>query len=198
MTDEASVAAAAEKIADSFPRLDILVNNAGYLENRLKIAESDPEDWWKVFTVNVRGPYLVSRAFLPQILQKGGDKIIVNLTSIGAHLFHPAGSAYMVSKIALQRFTEFLDVDHGPDGVLTLSVHPGGVMTEMGKRLPEAIHATLTETPKLGADTIVFLTEKRPEWLAARYISATWDMDELFSKEDEIVKENKLMVRMIV
>lgn len=198
VTDEASVAAAAEKISESFPRLDILVNNAGYLEKRFKIAESDPEDWWKTWTINVKGPYLVSRAFLPQIIQKGGDKIIVNLSSIAVHLLSPGGSAYQTSKLALQRFTEFLDADHGPDGVLAFAVHPGGVLTDMGKRLPQSSHAALTETPKLAADTIVFLTEKRREWLAARYLSVTWDVEELLSKEDEIVKGDKLKVRMIV
>ncbi|KPM45831.1 hypothetical protein AK830_g687 [Neonectria ditissima] len=198
VTDEASVGAAAAKIAESFPRLDVLVNNAGYLEKRAKIAESDPEEWWKTWTVNVKGPYLVTRAFLPQILEKGGDKIIVNLGSIAAHLQAPGGSAYQTSKLAVQRFTEFLDADHGPDGVLTFTVHPGGVPTQMGLRLPKERHGALTETPKLPADTIVFLTEKRREWLAARYISVTWDVEELLSKEEEVVKGGKLKVRMIV
>lgn len=198
VTDEASVAAAAETIAQAFPRLDILVNNAGYLEKRAKIRESDPEEWWKTWTVNVKGPYLVTRAFLPQIIDRGGEKIIVNLSSIAVHLLSPGGSAYQTSKLAVQRFTEFLDADHGPDGVLTFAIHPGGVLTDMGKRLPVERHAALTETPKLCADTIVFLTETRRDWLAARYLSATWDVEELLSKEKEIVEGDKLKVRMII
>ena len=173
VTEEDSVAAAAEKIAQSFPRLDILVNNAGYLEKRAKIGESDPEEWWKTWTVNVKGPYLVTRAFLPQILERGGEKTIINLSSIAAHLLSPGTSAYQTSKLGVQRFTEFLDADHGPDGILTFGIHPGGVLTDMGKRLPKERHVALTETPKLAADTIVYLTEKRQEWLAAQYLSAT-------------------------
>ncbi|EOO00748.1 putative short chain dehydrogenase reductase protein [Phaeoacremonium minimum UCRPA7] len=82
VTDEASVSAAANTIAAAFPRVDILINNAGYLEKRKKIAESDPHEWWKTWNVNVNGPYLVTRAFLPQMLSKGGDKIIVNMSTM--------------------------------------------------------------------------------------------------------------------
>ncbi|CAK7199124.1 hypothetical protein SEUCBS139899_001796 [Sporothrix eucalyptigena] len=202
VTDEASVAATAEAVKKTFPRVDILVNNAGYLEKRSKIGDSDPAEWWSTFTVNVRGPYLVTRAFLPLLTPKDqGGAIVVNLSSIAVHLLAQGGSAYQTSKLALQRFTEFLDVDHGlntPEGVLTFGLHPGGVLTDMGKRLPVERHAALTETPKLAADVIVFLTEKRREWLAARYLSATWDVEELLSKEDEIVSGGKLKVRMIV
>jgi hypothetical protein len=43
---------------------------------------------------------------------------------------------------------------------------------------------------------MVSLASQRREWLAGRYISVTWDMPELYSREDEIVKENKLVMRM--
>lgn len=197
VTEEKSVAAAAATVNEAFPRLDILINNAGYLEKRAKIADSDPEEWWRTWNVNVLGPYLVTRAFLPQIL-KGGEKIVVNLSSIAAHLLSPGGSAYQTSKLALQRWTEFLDADHGPDGILTFAVHPGGVLTDMGKRLPVERQVVLTETPRLCADTLVFLTESRRDWLAARYISVTWDMEELLSREEEIVQGDKLKVRMVI
>ncbi|KAI9168045.1 Short chain dehydrogenase citE [Paramyrothecium foliicola] len=198
VTDAGSVGAASETIEKAFPRLDILVNNAGYLEFRKKIIDSDPDEWWKTWTVNIKGTYLVTRALLPFMLAKGGDKTIVNLSSIAAHLTSPGGSAYQTSKLALQRFTQFLDVEHGDDGILTFGIHPGGVLTDMGKRLASLREAAVTETPKLAADTIVFLTEKRIEWLAARYISATWDMEEFLSKKEEIVSNDKLKVRLVV
>lgn len=202
VTDETSVASAATLVAKTFPRVDILVNNAGYLEKRAKVGDSDPAEWWSTFTVNVRGPYLVTRAFLPLMTpKKDGGGIIVNLSSIAVHLITQGGSAYQTSKMAVQRFTEFIDVDHGletPEGILTFGLHPGGVLTDMGKRLPIERHGFLTETPKLAADVIVYLTEKRRPWLAARYISATWDVEELLSKEDEIVAGGKLKLRMIV
>jgi hypothetical protein len=46
-------------------------------------------------------------------------------------------------------------------------------------------------------DTIAFLTQKRREWLAGRYLSCTWDMEELLNREEEIQKGDKLKVRLI-
>ncbi|KAL4961559.1 SDR family NAD(P)-dependent oxidoreductase [Aspergillus stella-maris] len=200
VTDRASVFAAAETIASSFPRLDILINNAGYLEIRAPIAETDPDEWLKTWTVNTTGVYLITRAFLPQILDpnRPGLRTIVNLSSIGAHLIAPGASAYQTSKLAVLRFTEFLNADHAKDGLVAYAVHPGGVLTDMGRRLPTDRHAFLTETPELCADSLVFLTETRREWLAGRYISVTWDMEELLEREEEIVSGDKLRVRMVI
>ena len=52
------------------------------------------------------------------------------------------------------------------------------------------------ETVELSADTIVFLTKEKREWLGGRYINCTWDMPELMAKEGEIVKEDKLKVKL--
>lgn len=196
MTDAESASSAATSIASSFPHLDILINNAGYLEKRIKIAESDPCEWEKTWSVNVTGLYLVTRAFLLQMLSKGGDSIVVNLRSIAVHLTSLGASAYQTSKLVVLRFTEFLDADHGPYGVLTFAVHSDGVLTDMGNRLPEQMHKALPDKPELCADTLVFLTEKRWESLAARYASVTWDLEELLQKGKEIVREDKLKVRM--
>lgn len=56
----------------------------------------------------------------------------------------------------------------------------------------------LIDTPELAANTIVYLTQQRQEWLRGRYVDVTWDMDELFAKKDEIVEKDLLMVRMAV
>ena len=198
VTEEKSVSAAAEFISQVFPRVDILINNAGYLEKRTRIIDSDPEEWWKTWTVNVKGPYLVTRAFLPVILERGGDKTIVNISSAAANRVISGASSYAMTKLALQRFTQFLDVDHTSDGILTYCVHPGNVLTDMGKRQPQAMQDTMNDSPGLCGDTLVFLTEKRQEWLAGRYVSVNWDMEEFFSMKDEIVQGNKLKTQLVV
>lgn len=122
-------------------RLDILINNAGYLEAFVPIVDSDPAEWWKTWTVNVRGPYLVTRAFVPLML-KGGDKTIVNLSSIGAHRKRPGASGYEMTKLAIARFTEFIEAEYGERGVLAFCVHPGAVMTELAANLPPETHCS--------------------------------------------------------
>ena len=130
---------AAEAAKDMDGRLDILVNNAGYLEVFKPIVDSDPDEWWKTWTVNIRGPYHVTRAFLPLML-RGGDKTIVNLSSIGAHRKRPGASGYQTTKFAIARFTEFIEAEYGEMGVIAFCVHPGGVMTELAANMPLETH----------------------------------------------------------
>jgi len=56
----------------------------------------------------------------------------------------------------------------------------------------------LVDTPELGADSMVFLTQEKRDWLAGRYISLNWDMPTFLSKEDEIVMGDKLKLRLVV
>ena len=98
MTDETSVNAAAKAIGETFGRLDILDNNAGYMETYNRIADADAQDWWTTCTVNIKGTFLVTKVLLPLLLESEvGLKGIVNVSSIGAHMVFPGGSAYEVS-----------------------------------------------------------------------------------------------------
>ncbi|KXX79161.1 Oxidoreductase UcpA [Madurella mycetomatis] len=199
VADEASVAAAAAEVEAKFGKLDVLINNAGTLGKYGLIAESDPDTWWEVLNVNLRGAYLVTRAFLPLLLKAGPDeKYIVNVCSGGAHLTNPTLSAYQVSKSALLKFTVLTNVEYASRGVIAFAIHPGNVPTDiMGG--PEAIPPhhkhVFVETPELSGDSVVFLVSKKREWLGGRYINCTWDLPELMSKEAEIVQGDKLKTK---
>jgi NAD(P)-dependent dehydrogenase (short-subunit alcohol dehydrogenase family) len=177
--DKQSVSDAVAKIEKEFGGLDIVINNAGALEQFTPIADSDPDDWWRTWQVNTFGAYLVARGTIPLLLKKeGGLKTILNVSSIGAHFVMHGASAYQTSKLALIRFTEFVNAEYGEQGILSFAVHPGGVMTELSSGMPEASHHMLSDKPALAADTFVWLTAERRDWLASRYISCTWDMKE--------------------
>ena len=64
--------------------------------------------------------------------------------------------------------------------------------------MPEDKHVALIDTPELAADTLVWMTKERRLWLSGRYVSCTWDMTELEAKKDEIVRGDKLKVKMVV
>ena len=74
VTNGKSVEKAAAEIEKEFGKLDVLVNNAGILGHIGMIADSKPEKWWQVLDVNVRGAYLVTRAFIPLLLKGTDDK----------------------------------------------------------------------------------------------------------------------------
>jgi len=145
----------------------------------------------------VKGQYLVTRAFLPLLL-KGELKTIIGLTSIGATLLSPGASAYQTAKLALLQFMEFVNTEYGDKGIVAYCVHPGGVGTEMGRSMPENMHALLIDTPELAGDTIVWLVSERREWLRCRYVSCTWDMGQLLEKKEKVVKNELLKARLCV
>lgn len=199
VTDKKSVSDAAAEIDQKFDGLDIVINNAGYLETFKKIADSDPDEWWKTWQVNTFGAYLVVRSAIPLLLKKkDGLKTILNVSSIGAHVIMPGASAYQPTKLALTRFTEFINEEYADEGLVSYAVHPGGVMTELASGMPKESHGLLIDQPALAADTFVWLTAQRRDWLAGRYISSTWDMKELEGMKQDIIKGDLLKVRLDV
>ncbi|GJJ71431.1 hypothetical protein EMPS_03781 [Entomortierella parvispora] len=197
VVSEASVAQAAERVKQECGHLDILVNNAGYSSDWIPIAESDPSEWWKTWEINIKGVYLMTRAFLPLLLQ-GSLKTIINVSSIGAHGTIKGASSYQTGKFALLRFTEFTHVEYGDQGIIAIAIHPGGVPTDMGVRLPSDLRHFLVDTPELAADTVAWLTQQQRHWLSGRYVSVNWDMPQLMAKKEEIVEGDKLKMRIMV
>ena len=195
--DRQSIERAAEETAKAFGRLDILINNAGAMEEFKPTIESDPDQWWQTWTVNIRGTYLLTRALLPLMLE-GGDKHIIILTSIGAFMPAPGGSGYQITKLALLRYADYLNIEYGSQQVVSYALHPGAIPTEVGLTLPKHLHAKMIDTPELAADTIVFLASEKREWLRGRYISCTWDMPEFLSMKEEIVAGDKLKIKLVL
>lgn len=70
--------------------------------------------------------------------------------------------------------------------------------TELAHNMPKAMHTLLVDTAELAADTMVFLTAEKRDWLAGRYLSCTWDMGQLLQRKDEIAKSESLKIRLLV
>ncbi|KAF2164506.1 hypothetical protein M409DRAFT_25383 [Zasmidium cellare ATCC 36951] len=202
ITDQKNVDAAVKEIGEKFGKLDVVINNAGVFAGRGLVGESDPEDWWWCMNVNLRGPYLVTRACLPLLLESD-LKTLITVSSVGAHVVGPTLSAYQTSKLAVLRFTQFVAAENAEQGLIAISVHPGNMLTEIvghGEGFDEKLKAVFTEVPQLPADSMVFLSAERREWLSGRYVNCTWDLPELVgeAKREEIVREDKLKIRLVV
>ncbi|PVH87543.1 putative short-chain type dehydrogenase [Cadophora sp. DSE1049] len=200
VSDQKSTEEAAQLVEKEFGKLDIVVNNAGILGAPSVIGDSNPDDWWEIMTTNLKGPYLVSRAFLPLLL-KGGDKTIVTTSSVGAHLVGPGMSSYQTSKLAVMRLMQFISEEYKEKGVVAFCFHPGNIMTDILSEfpggLPEIFKPVVIDTVELPADTVTFLTREPREWLGGRYINSFWDMPELVAMKDDIVKGDKFKVRLV-
>lgn len=132
VTSEESVKVLAGVIERDHGRLDVLINNAGHLDAGWQpITEGPAEDWKRVFDVNVFGVYLVTRNLLPLILKSpNGLKTIIGISSLSSHFAGPS-IAMGMSKLALNRFMEFLAGQYAEQGLMAYSLHPGGVPTRM-------------------------------------------------------------------
>jgi NAD(P)-dependent dehydrogenase (short-subunit alcohol dehydrogenase family) len=204
VTSAAQVEAAVADCVAKFGGIDAADANAGYLDKWTKIGESDPVSWWRSWEVNVQGAYHVVRFTLAHLIESakkraaegssGGHLIL--LSSVGAQLLMPTASDYQTSKHAINRLCEFVQVDHGEDGIKCFALHPGGVSTELGRNMPEAVHAHLVDDPGLAAGFAVWLCSGKADWAKGRYLSANWDVGELDALKEEILRDDLLVNRL--
>ncbi|HEX5249028.1 MAG TPA: SDR family oxidoreductase [Gaiellales bacterium] len=114
--------------------LDVLVNNAAIAGRHSKpLVETEVADFDAVMAVNLRGPFVLSRAAVRQMLaQPSRDEVrgrIVNITSQHGLVGAPGHFSYAVSKGGLLQMTRQIAVEHGKDGILCNSVSPGKIVT---------------------------------------------------------------------
>jgi 3-oxoacyl-[acyl-carrier protein] reductase len=163
--------------------IDILVNNAG-MEQVLPFAKITPEDFSRVFDLNVRGVFFLSQAVLPHLRKPGR---IINISSVGARHGFAQLSTYCASKAAMEGFTRSLAKEIGPDGHTVNAVEPGPVETEMIHKIPkELVDMQKRETPMENrlatveeiALVVAWLAEEQSRWITGQSISASggWSM----------------------
>jgi 3-oxoacyl-[acyl-carrier protein] reductase len=107
-----------------------VVNNAGIVHRGARVHETSPESWDEVLAVNLRGPFLVSRAFLPAMLAAGRGRF-VHVSSISATLGSPGAASYAASKWGLVGLSKSLAEELRGTGLVSVAVLPGSVDTDM-------------------------------------------------------------------
>jgi NADP-dependent 3-hydroxy acid dehydrogenase YdfG len=126
VTDPVSVEALRVAVGD---RLDVLVNNAGGAIGSDPVASADPEDWRKMYDVNVIGVLNVTKALLPALVASG-DGVIVNLGSTAGRIAYEGGAGYTAAKHGTQVVTETLRLELYDQPVRITEIAPGMVKTE--------------------------------------------------------------------
>ena len=125
---EVECAAAAAIGAFGAPR--VVVNNAGIVRRGVPVHETGVDDWDEVIAVNLRGSFLVARAFLPSMLRVGCGRL-VQVASISATLGSPGAAAYSASKWGILGLTKSLAEELRETGLQAVAVLPGSVDTDM-------------------------------------------------------------------
>jgi 3-oxoacyl-[acyl-carrier protein] reductase len=134
VSDEAAVRAMVKQVGDKFGRLDVLVNNAGTTASwKPRDLESlSLDEWDKVFAVNVRGLFQVTRAAVPLLKQSKG--CVVNTASIVGLRPGPQPLPYAASKAAVVNLTKTLAWNLGPE-IRVNAVAPGWMEGDWMKRM---------------------------------------------------------------
>jgi len=138
------------KMAEKVGPIDILINNAGIITGMKAVQDLPVEEWDKIMATNVRGPYLLMRAILPGMMQRGFGRIL-NISAPIKHL--PKASAYCASKCALDSLTKAVGYELKGVDVIINAVEPPFLDTEMhkGGKKPEEVVAQILELVALEA-----------------------------------------------
>ena len=155
VSDPSEVTEVAGDILADFGRIDAVVNNAGSLLERRLLADMDFELWRRVMALNLDSVFLVTRAFLPRMIeQKSGA--IVNVASIaGRNGGGPGAAAYATAKGALITLTKGMAKEFIAHGIRVNCVNPGVIATPFHERFssPELFQKFVSAIPQQRAGT---------------------------------------------
>lgn len=180
LTDEESIKGAVKKVLDVYGTADFLINNAGRMELS-PVHKTSTEIFDSIISINLRGVFLLTKEVLPIMLEKNYGKI-VNIGSTAGRRGYPEQSAYCASKHALVGFTKALSLELRKTGVSTCIVAPGGVLTDMSKKLMTSRGDTDYSawiTPEQIAEGVMFVLHQdgaafTDELVIRRYESEPW------------------------
>lgn len=172
VADSAAVSASGEKILAEAGRVDILVNNAGVTRDGLLMRMSDA-DWDAVLNTNLKGAFLITKAFSRVMLKQRSGRII-NITSVIGLIGNAGQCNYAASKAGLIGFTQSAAREFGSRSITVNAIAPGFTETDMTADFKEPMRAELLRQIPLGcfgqpediANAALFLASP-----AARYIT---------------------------
>ncbi|HEX7576808.1 MAG TPA: 3-oxoacyl-[acyl-carrier-protein] reductase [Verrucomicrobiae bacterium] len=146
VADSAAVSAAAEKILAGAGKVDILVNNAGVTRDGLLMRMSDA-DWDTVLDTNLKGAFLVTKAFSRAMIKARAGRII-NVSSVIGLIGNAGQCNYAASKAGLIGFTQSVAKELASRGITVNAIAPGFIGTDMTSELkPEVRDAILKQIP---------------------------------------------------
>jgi len=207
VSDAAAVEHMARQVERTLGPVDLLVNNAATMGPLGPMWEADAGDWWHTFEVNLRGPYLCSRALLPGMIARRRGRII-NLATTAATVAVAHMGAYVIAKTALIRFTENLAAELINSGVSVFALDPGTVRTAMSEYVleSEAGKKWLPWFRKLfdrgrdvpaekAAQLVVQVASGRADALSGRFLGIADDLEKLLGRLEEIKRADLYTLR---
>jgi NAD(P)-dependent dehydrogenase (short-subunit alcohol dehydrogenase family) len=172
LAEEDEAARAVGRTVEEFGRIDVLVNAAG-TDAPGTVEELGVEGWDRTLAVNLRAPFLLSKAAFPRMREAGGGTI-VNVSSVAGKKGWANASAYCASKFGLTGFTEALADEGKGHGIRAIVLYPGAMDTNWGAFTPEerrgsgpsdGAPATRVLAPERVAEFIAWFAASPPEFV---------------------------------
>ena len=161
---EESVAKTAQEVQEKFGRIDVLINNAGVMTRPTPLAELEVRKWDYTISVNLRGPFLMTRALLPLMMRQKSGSIINVSSSIGRGAYANF-AAYAASKWGIEGLTQTLAAEVSPHNIRVNSVEPGYVATKL-----TGYHGS---RPDSVTEVFVFLGADESKGITGRMLSSS-------------------------
>lgn len=142
VSDAGACRAAVAACLDHFGRLDVLCNIAGIILWR-RVTDMTEAEWQRILAVNLSGVFYLTQAALPALLESGG--VVLNMSSAAGLVGQAYTSAYAMTKAGVLSFTKSLAVEYAKEGLRSVALCPGGVITDMARsvELPEGADMAL-------------------------------------------------------
>jgi 3-hydroxy acid dehydrogenase/malonic semialdehyde reductase len=130
--DKKAVFDSINSIPEAFSTIDVLINNAGNAHGLDPIQNGDLDDWDAMIDINVKGLLYVSKAIIPQMIERKSGHII-NIGSVAGKEVYPNGNVYCASKHAVDALNQGMRMDLNPYGIRVGAINPGAVETEFSE-----------------------------------------------------------------
>jgi NAD(P)-dependent dehydrogenase (short-subunit alcohol dehydrogenase family) len=171
LASEEAAQRAVNQTIEAFGHIDVLVNAAG-TDAPGSVEELDVEGWDRTLSVNLRAPFLLSRAAFPR-MREAGAGTIVNVSSVAGKKGWANASAYCASKFGLTGLTEALADEGKEHGIRAIVLYPGAMATNWGAFSPEERQEsgpneapeTQVLQPERVAEFIVWFVASPPEFV---------------------------------
>ena len=158
------MAKTAQEVQEKFGRIDVLINNAGVMTRPTPLAELEVRKWDYTISVNLRGPFLMTRALLPLMMRQKSGSIINVSSSIGRGAYANF-AAYAASKWGIEGLTQTLAAEVSPHNIRVNSVEPGYVATKL-----TGYHGS---RPDSVTEVFVFLGADESKGITGRMLSSS-------------------------
>lgn len=176
VSDETAVENMIKRIEAEKGGIDVLVNNAGISMIKM-LCDTTSDDWDRIFAVNTKGAYLVTKAAMGHMVSNKYGRI-VNISSMWGEVGASCEVAYSASKAALIGFTKALAKELSLSGITVNCITPGVIDTEMNRELDDMTMAELSEEIPLGrigkpseiASAVSFLCSDRAKYITGQVI----------------------------